>query len=270
MFINNHIDMENAPIPTAAPTPTTKPALTGVMDLIKSSWAMYKQKIWYFVAVQFLFYIINLLILLALAATAFANIGFFLFSATADYKVTDWFDGFSLVTGLLFVMLLLVSLLISAYQQSAMIQIAARDDKNIGSVLKKSLRQVPALFWATLLAGLLILIGLVLFLIPGIILAVMLAFVGYVVVLEGVSGTQALSRSRALVKGRWFQVFWRGLAFVLIIGIPAGVVSSVLGSVFGDNNNTVGNLLTALFVTPFGLVYGYNLYRNLKSVSGPV
>ena len=255
------------PAPTATP-PTTKPALMGVLDLIKASWEMYQQKIWQLVAVQFVFYVINLLISLALAATAFANIGFFLFSATADYQVTDWFKGFSLVSGLIFVVLLLISLLIAAFQQSALIHLASQDDKQLGSILKKSFHRVPALFWATFLAGLLIMIGLFLFLIPGIILAVMLAFVSYVVVLEGVGGTQALSRSRALVKGRWFEVFWRGLAFMLIIGIPAGIVSSIIDGIVGDNHNTISNLLMALFITPFGLVYGYNLYRNLKSVSG--
>jgi len=44
--------MENMPAPTATP-PTTKPALMGVLDLIKASWEMYQQKIWQLVAVQF-------------------------------------------------------------------------------------------------------------------------------------------------------------------------------------------------------------------------
>lgn len=262
--------MENVSVPTATPPPAAKPALMGVIDLIKASWEMYRQRIWRMVGVQLIFYVINLLLALAAATTALANIGFFLFSITDDYKVSDWLDGFSLVTGLLFVVLLLVSLLIAAYQQSALIHIASQADKNIGLVLKKSLNRVPALFWATFLAGMLIIIGLFLFLIPGIILAVMLAFVGYVVVLEGVSGTQALSRSRALVKGRWFEVFWRGLAFVIIVGIPAGIVSSIIDGIVGDSHNTVSNLLMALFITPFGLVYGYQLYRNLKATSGTV
>ncbi|MDI6740600.1 MAG: hypothetical protein QME74_09585 [Candidatus Edwardsbacteria bacterium] len=256
------------PVPAVAPAPATKPPLTGVIDLIKQSWAMYQTRLWAMAGIGFIFYVISLLIMFALAATALANVGFFLFNASQDYKVTDWFDGFSAVTGLLFVVLMLVSLLISAYQQSALIRLASEDDKNIVSVLKKALGRVPALFWATFIAGLLIILGLILFLIPGVILAVMFAFVGYVVVLEGVSGSQALSRSRALVRGRWWPVFWRGLGFFLLIIIPAGIAGSIVSSIIGDGNNTVSNLLTALFVTPFGLVYGYNLYRNLKATSG--
>jgi hypothetical protein len=66
-----------------------------------------------------------------------------------------------------------------------------------------------------LLAGLGILVGFLLLIIPGIYLAVSWVMVGALVVIEGLSGTTALKRSRSLVSGHWWHAF--GVLFVTML-----------------------------------------------------
>jgi hypothetical protein len=93
----------------------------------------------------------------------------------------------------------------------------------------KALHRLGALFGTALLAGLLIALGSVFFVIPGIVVAVGLAFAVPVVMAEGLSGSAALHRSWALVKPHWPQV----LLLLLALAVASGV-ASLLGMLSGD------------------------------------
>ncbi len=75
----------------------------------------------------------------------------------------------------------------------------------------------PAL-WASALAGLAILGGTILFIVPGIIFTVWLAFVFYAAALDDQRGRQALTTSKALTVGRWWAIAWRLTAPALLFG----------------------------------------------------
>jgi len=107
--------------------------------------------------------------------------------------------------------------------------------------------------WVSFLVGLAVGLGTLLLIIPGIIFAVWFTFSVYILVFEGQKGTQALRRSRELVKGYWWPVFGR---LCLMFGI-AFLVSRI---------PSIGFVLNMLFVTPFVLVYHYYLYEDLKNI----
>lgn len=71
----------------------------------------------------------------------------------------------------------------------------------IGSALSYAFSRFGALFGTSLLAGLIIMLGLICFIIPGIYFALVYTFVGQVVVLERLSGMPALNRSKSLISG---------------------------------------------------------------------
>ena len=71
----------------------------------------------------------------------------------------------------------------------------------------------------SLLVGIVVSIGFMLCVIPGIYLAVAYTFAIPVVVLEGLGATAAMSRSMNLVRGYWFHVFITMFLLMLIIGI---------------------------------------------------
>ncbi len=88
-----------------------------------------------------------------------------------------------------------------------------KDD--VGELLKKNLWKV---FGAGILVYIMVVIGFLLFYIPGIYLAVATIFIFLIIIYENKSATESISRSFEIIKGKWWQTFGLILVFGLIIG----------------------------------------------------
>lgn len=80
------------------------------------------------------------------------------------------------------------------------------------------------MFWTRLLAGLAIIFGLLLLIVPGVFLLVRFCFAESVAVVEHTSGTDALARSFEITKGRFWQTLGFCLVVALLIVVPVIVV----------------------------------------------
>jgi hypothetical protein len=84
--------------------------------------------------------------------------------------------------------------------------------------------------------------GLLLFVLPGVYLAVAWQLAVPALLFEGLVGSAALRRSRELLRGRW----WQALGLFLLLGILSSLVSAVAGGLlsgFTSDSNDVFNLL---------------------------
>lgn len=90
-----------------------------------------------------------------------------------------------------------------------------------GSAVSFALSKFGPLLATTILAGLLIMCGFILLVIPGIYLAITYTFASQVVVSEGKSGMEALNRSKTLIEG--FR--WRVFGVMFLIGLGSGLVN---------------------------------------------
>jgi hypothetical protein len=107
-------------------------------------------------------------------------------------------------------------------------------------------------FWPAVGAGVLyvmiVTLGLVLFIIPGIWLAVRFALTGHALFLEGIGAGSAISRSAELMRG----AFWRGAGVALVVTVVnmgLGTISTVLqevGNLFVDEEGALGTGFFAL------------------------
>jgi len=106
-------------------------------------------------------------------------------------------------------------------------------------------------------------------------------FVPYATVLDGKRGMESLRTSAALVKGRWWPIFWRvflpkalyTLIFVVILGVTLWVTSIVgialsqgsffLAKLFALTNFFLSTLINA-FLIPALLLNDYYVYENLR------
>jgi hypothetical protein len=141
------------------------------------------------------------------------------------------------------------------------------------SSLNYALRLAPALLLITLLNALGVLLGLLLFVLPGIWLYVAWAFATPVLLVEGLRGPAALKRSFRLVQGRWWRTFG-----VLIVGfILAAIISAVVEAVFligivvGEDNDalvlvlsTIAGIIGLAVTTPFQAALLAVLYFDLR------
>lgn len=96
------------------------------------------------------------------------------------------------------------------------------------AALAVGLRCWGRLFVARFVAGILILLGMLLLVIPGLVLAVRYALIDPVVVLEGLGATDARQRSRELVRGKGWEILFAGAFGFLIVG----VLNALIGVVF--------------------------------------
>lgn len=136
--------------------------------------------------------------------------------------------------------------------------------------------------WVSILGGIIILAGMVLFIIPGIIFNVWYYFSTYEVLLHNKKGMQALSESKQLVKGRWWGVFWRlllpGAVFILIGSLAQAFV--VIPLDFFSSQTLLGLIITMFFLllsnaamllcTPLLTAAPTILYLELKKTPGEV
>ena len=96
---------------------------------------------------------------------------------------------------------------------------------------------------ATILNGLIVVIGLVLLIVPGIILALMLIFTPYIVVDRELGPIKALKESARMTKGHWWELFIL-LVLVLLLNI-VGAVALLVG------------LLVTIPTTSLAIVHAY-------------
>lgn len=98
----------------------------------------------------------------------------------------------------------------------------------VGDSFRTALSLVLPLVGTSLLATLLVLVGFVLLILPGIYLSFAFLLITQVIVLERTYGMQALGRSRELMRGNML----RGFAVLLVAGLLAGVLGLALGLAF--------------------------------------
>ena len=120
------------------------------------------------------------------------------------------------------------------------------------------------IFMANLLSGLLIALGSILLIVPGVIFAVWFYFSAQVVLYENLGGRAALSRSKTLVKGHFWWLLknlaiYTGLSLLLNLLLSYFLGSSPLPKDLQNLIHTPFSMVSA----SVGIVYSFLLYRDL-------
>ncbi len=183
-------------------------------------------------------------------------------------------------------LVVLLTLILQPIGTAASLHVIAQEfigqHASIGAAFGFAFHRFGRLLGASLLAGLLIGLGMLLCFVPGIIFAIWYVFVGQVVVVEGLKGDKALARSKSLgeeFRGRIFGLAALFLLLGLILGGMAGLLQRVLPSnelvptatgvmpVFRYPNFVVNQLVTYLvniLVSSFSAVCWTLLYFDLR------
>ena len=120
--------------------------------------------------------------------------------------------------------------------------------------------------WIAILTALAVFGGFVLFIIPGIMLAIQITLSTYVLVMEDKHGLQALATSREYIKGYWWAFWGRSLllslcmiALMVVLYFPAIII---LGKVLSALIYGV----IMLFFIPFSIAYHLEIFQNLRRI----
>jgi hypothetical protein len=167
---------------------------------------------------------------------------------------------------------LAITVIISAVLQAALIRAAAQatigDPVDIDASYKWGFARFGSVLLISILVGLAVLGGLILFIIPGIIFGIMFSVSVAALVVENHKGTDAMSRSWNLVKGH----FWHALVVLLVSGIITGIIGGIINSIglaISDNWFVTWIFRSAaqILVAPFAALVGVLLYIDLRARS---
>ena len=231
--------------------------LIGVGELFKKTWRIYKENFWTLIKVTFiplfLLFLIYFLIITTLYLLPFSLkwIIFHFFSTILLSFIFYW-----LIASLIFV-------------------IKDREERiDFKKGLKLGAKKIISLFWIFFLSFIINSAGMIFFIIPGIILWVWFFLASYVLIYEDKRGMAALLRSKDLVSGNWWGVFWR---IIIIFGINFITSSWSLILFFISKSffqfsfvvffiSILGGFIEMLFFSPFNTIYFALIYENLSLI----
>jgi hypothetical protein len=125
------------------------------------------------------------------------------------------------------------------------------------------------LLWTAILVGLGVFVGILAFIVPGLILLTIWSVAAPVVVIERPSPTEALGRSRELVRGHGWSVFGVLVVALLIVFIANTVFAALANAASGSAAAfAVASLLSGVLTAPFFALASAVLYLELRRLRG--
>jgi hypothetical protein len=161
----------------------------------------------------------------------------------------------------------LIAVLIAAVLQAATARAAALavigDPVDVQTSYRYGFRRLGSVILISLLVGVIVAVGFLLLIVPGIIFLVFLSVAIPALIVENRRGTDALGRSWNLVQGE----FWHAFAVVFVAAILVGIVSGIIGSI-GGNEWVIRWIFTAIaqiLTAPYAALVSILLYVDLRA-----
>jgi hypothetical protein len=178
-------------------------------------------------------------------------------SATLPYEeVSEWF--FELISTIIMIGILsgLILWIVGTTITGVVIKNASdqieKGTSNLNVSFNFAISKLPSLLIAQFVAGILIVIGMLLFIVPGIIIAIMFSLVLPTIIVEQKGIFESLGRSKKLVRKRWVKAFLLALILgiiVLIVNGIANVLTMPFSTIHPIVNPLITNIISA-FVSP--------------------
>ncbi|MGW5364040.1 hypothetical protein [Actinopolymorpha pittospori] len=143
-----------------------------------------------------------------------------------------------------------------------------RADLSLGATVNAARPYLGQVAIASIVSGLVIAVGLVLLIIPGLVMLTLWCLIVPVIVLERASAFDSFGRSRALVRGHGLEVFGT-LACVFLLTLAAQIVLNVLLLALpGDIRGFISGIVSGTLVAPFVALVLTMGYFRLRAAAG--
>jgi hypothetical protein len=139
-------------------------------------------------------------------------------------------------------------------------------DSTVGQLFERARPHLGALILAGILAALGIAVGLVLFIVPGLILLTWWCLIVPVIVLEGKQVGESFSRSRELVRGHAWTVFGVVVITAILSAIASGIIQSIFSFLGSFLRYWIGGAIAGAVVGPFFAIALTLMYFRLRGL----
>lgn len=184
--------------------------------------------------------------------------------------ITEFFTPYhndpSDITSPLVALLSLVTAAVSIFTTIALIRaISEPETTTFKSAYEFAKKDALQYFVLSIMVGVVVIVGFVLLIIPGLIALTWFGFAYCTLLFEGKRGFEAMKASKAMVDGRFMPVFGRYVA-IFAVTILVAIVASMFGSIFSSKlAETVLFTIAYAVLMPVMLGYVYLMYRDVKA-----
>ena len=181
--------------------------------------------------------------------------------------------GHSVGIALLLVLVTVVVSLVGAFWLQGALVFAVDDvrdgriDSTIGQLFERARPHLGTLILAGILAALGIMVGLVLFIVPGLIFLTWWCLIVPVIVLEGKDVGESFSRSRELVRGHGWTVFGVVVVTAVLSAIASGIIHAIFSFLGSFLSYWIGGAIANAIVGPFFAIALTLMYFTLRGLS---
>ena len=141
-----------------------------------------------------------------------------------------------------------------------------RRDASAGQLLRAATPVLGQLILVGIVAGIGIVIGFILVIVPGLILITIWSVAAPVVVLEHPGVFASLRRSRELVRGNGWQVFGVILLLYIVVGVVSFIIEGIAESA-GSGVGIVVRVIVGVLTAPLAALAASVLYFELRGAS---
>ena len=187
-------------------------------------------------------------------------------------QVSNWFPSFFGALVLFVAVIFIVSVVFSPIAQATAIKLASeqieKGHAEIGTSVRLAVSRLPWIWALSIVVGVIVILGLIALIVPGMILAIMFSLAFPVLLIENKGVLESMGRSRELVGHRWLKMFATFLVLGIVIVVASAIVSAISGPL-GVAGLVVSGLLSAFYqpLTPILLTVYY--YSNLARITPP-
>jgi hypothetical protein len=164
---------------------------------------------------------------------------------------------------------------IATYWYQGMVVEAVRDildgrrDQTVGSLFSSAAPFIWPLFAVGLLAGIAILIGFLLLIVPGLILLTIWAVIVPAIVIDRTGVFGAFGRSRQLVRDNGWRVFGVIVVLFLLQLVVGGILSAIAAGISDSfAGYAVAELIVRVFIAPLAAIAATVMYVELRRIKG--
>jgi len=191
-------------------------------------------------------------------------------NATTSQDIANWASGF--FTNLIYLIGVVgaVSLIFGTIAYGSTIKMASEEVENkpvdLGAAIRFAASKMPWMWALGIILGIVVGLGFIALVIPGIILAIMFSVSFQALLIDNAGIGGSLGRSRELVSHRWLKTFAVFLVFVIIVGIAAAIVNAI-SAPFGYWSQLVSSVLSAFYQPIIPVATTVYFYSNRARVA---
>ena len=187
-------------------------------------------------------------------------------------QILDWMPGYFGALFSILAIIVVVSLVLSPIAEGSTLKMASEEIETgkaeLGGAVRFAVSKLISMWALGILVGIIVVLGLIALIIPGIILAIMFCMALPALLLENTGVIGSLGRSRVLVGQRWLKTFALGLILVIIVGVIS-VIISLISAPFGAFSSVVTSLLSAFYQPIIPVALTVYFYSNRARISAP-